>query len=40
MDLFCRINTVADWNDGGAETALVPTEILLEFLYQTQEQGL
>lgn len=40
MDLFCWINSVADWNDSGAETALVPTEILLEFLNQTEEQGL
>lgn len=39
MDLFCWINSVADGSNGGAETALVPTEILLEFLNQTEEQG-
>lgn len=32
MDLFCWINSVAEWKDGGAKTALVPTEILLDFL--------
>lgn len=40
MDLFCRINSAAGWSDGGAETALVPVAILLEFLNQTEEQGL
>lgn len=34
MHLFCWINSVAGWSDGGAETALVPIAILLEFLNQ------
>lgn len=39
MDLFCWINSVADGNNSGAETALVPTEILLKFLSRTEERG-
>lgn len=40
MDLFCWINSAANWSDGGAEAALVPIAVLLEFLNQTEEQGL
>lgn len=34
MRLFCWINSVAGWSDGGAETALMPIAIPLEFLNQ------
>lgn len=40
MDLFRWINSGADWHASGAEAAPVPIAILLEFLNQTEEQGL
>lgn len=40
MDLFCWINSVADGDNSGAETELVPTEILLEFLNQRRGAAL
>lgn len=39
MDPFCWMNSVADGNNGGAEAALVPTEILLKFLNHIEDWG-
>lgn len=40
MHLFVGMKSTVDWRDGGAEVTPVPSEILLRFLPQLQEQRL